>query len=70
MSKHVTSQMIKNYNLKERAERRGRPIATNNDSEVRTLQQELMDKNKVCILSIFVKDRPQIIISQIVFFCM
>lgn len=45
--------MIKNCNLKERADRRGRPIATNNDSEVRTLQQELMDKNKVCTLSIF-----------------
>lgn len=58
MSKHVSIKIIKNCNLKERADRRGRPIATNNDSEVRTLQQELMDKNKVCIhsynLSIFV----------------
>lgn len=54
MSKHVSIKIIKNCNSKERADRRGRPIATNNDSEVRTLQQELMDKNKVCNLSIFV----------------
>lgn len=34
--------------MQERAERRGRPITSNNDADVRNLQQELMDKNKVC----------------------
>lgn len=33
--------------LQERADRRGRPAANNNDIELRSLQQELMDKNKV-----------------------
>lgn len=32
--------------LQERAERRGRPV-TNSDAEIRSLQQELVDKNKV-----------------------
>lgn len=36
--------------LQERADRRGRPtVASNNDAEVRSLQQEIMDKNKVKI---------------------
>lgn len=34
--------------IQERAERRGRPV-TNSDAEIRTLQQELADKNKVNI---------------------
>lgn len=33
--------------LQERVDRRGRPAANNNDIELRGLQQELMDKNKV-----------------------
>ncbi|XP_031618406.1 coiled-coil domain-containing protein 102A isoform X3 [Contarinia nasturtii] len=32
--------------LQERADRRGRPINSNNDAEIRSLQQEIMDKNK------------------------
>lgn len=31
----------------DRVDRRGRPIASNNDVEIRNLQQEIMDKNKV-----------------------
>lgn len=40
--------------LQERADRRGRPALTNNnDAEVRSLQQEIMDKNKVKIIDFF-----------------
>lgn len=35
------------YVVKDRADRRGRPVTSNNDAEIRSLQQELMDKNKV-----------------------
>lgn len=35
--------------LQERVERRGRPATANNDIELRNLQQELLDKNKVYI---------------------
>lgn len=33
--------------LQERIERKGRPL-TNSDAELRHLQQELLEKNKVC----------------------
>lgn len=33
--------------LQERADRRGRPATSNNDIELRSLQQEIIDKNKV-----------------------
>lgn len=33
--------------LQDRVDRRGRPLANNNDAEIRNLQQEIMDKNKV-----------------------
>ncbi|XP_055323883.1 coiled-coil domain-containing protein 102A isoform X2 [Sitodiplosis mosellana] len=32
--------------LQDRADRRGRPIPSNNDAEMRSFQQEIMDKNK------------------------
>lgn len=33
--------------FQDRVDRRGRPIANNNDAEIRNLQQEIADKNKV-----------------------
>lgn len=33
--------------IQERADRRGRPITNNSDIEIRNLQQEVKDKNKV-----------------------
>ena len=40
--------------LQDRLERKGRPNITNSDAEIRTLQQELVDKNKV-FLEILIK---------------
>lgn len=40
--------------MQERIERKGRPIA-NSDTEIRHLQQELSDKNKVIYLNVFLK---------------
>lgn len=37
--------------FQERVERRGRPLSSNNDTEIRNLQEELIDKNKVnCLM--------------------
>lgn len=40
-----------NGSFQERVDRRGRPATANNDIELRNLQQELMDKNKVRIFN-------------------
>lgn len=42
-----------NGSFQERVDRRGRPATANNDIELRNLQQELMDKNKVRIFNLY-----------------
>lgn len=37
--------------LQERIERRGRPLSSTSDTEIRNLQEELIDKNKVSHMS-------------------